>query len=195
MHLHFVSRKNAKEHGLVKYYTGQCCKYGHMCERFTYSSTCCECHREISIKHFNKSKQYYIKQSAKWKKDNPEKVKEMEKRTYYKNIGRYKQWYQDNKEKVAIRQKQYRKDNKGMINSWTRRRQADLLKRTPKWINQDLVVEIYQIAHDLTILTGIQFHVDHIIPLRGKKVSGLHVHYNLQILPFYENLSKGNQHV
>lgn len=47
----------------------------------------------------------------------------------------------------------------------------------------------------MSILMGEPWHVDHVIPLRGKKVSGLHVHTNLQLLPGVENVRKNNRFI
>lgn len=65
----------------------------------------------------------------------------------------------------------------------------------PKWLNNNDVAcikAIYTKAKEYTELTGIKFHVDHIIPLRGKNVSGLHIPGNLRITTQTINQSKGN---
>lgn len=66
-------------------------------------------------------------------------------------------------------------------------RRADKLKRTPKWANINKIKDFY-----LNCPKG--YHVDHIIPLKGKNISGLHIETNLQYLPAEENLKKGNRY-
>lgn len=70
-----------------------------------------------------------------------------------------------------------------------------LEQATPKWLTKahwEEMEAIYAQARELSVLTGIQMHVDHIIPIRGEKVRGLHVPWNLQVLPASENISKSN---
>lgn len=64
----------------------------------------------------------------------------------------------------------------------------------PAWANENRIKEIYESAARLEELTGQKYHVDHIVPLKGKTVSGLHNEFNLQIIPWRNNLSKGNRH-
>jgi 5-methylcytosine-specific restriction endonuclease McrA len=71
-------------------------------------------------------------------------------------------------------------------------RHAAKLRRTPPWADRDAIARIYDEARCLTEATGIDHHVDHAIPLRGRLVSGLHVHTNLQILTGVENSRKCN---
>ena len=86
--------------------------------------------------------------------------------------------------------------NKSAYNVRQAKRRATKIQRTPKWIKDVFVDEIkiiYKRAQTIKAFTGEVWHVDHIIPLQGKLVSGLHVPWNLQLLPAEENLSKGNR--
>lgn len=70
--------------------------------------------------------------------------------------------------------------------------QRAMAKRTPAWADRQAIHAIYRQAQALTRCTGIQHQVDHVIPLRGRNVSGLHVASNLQILTKQENGKKRN---
>ena len=77
------------------------------------------------------------------------------------------------------------------------KRRSDILMRTPKWLTKDefwLIQQAYNLAQLRTKMTGVAWQVDHVIPLRGKRVSGLHVPTNLQVIPEIVNLKKGNRY-
>ncbi|MES2634084.1 MAG: HNH endonuclease signature motif containing protein [Pseudomonadota bacterium] len=74
------------------------------------------------------------------------------------------------------------------------KRRSKKLQRTPPWSDLDAMRAIYAEARRLSKATGTAHHVDHIIPLQGKTVSGLHVHTNLQILTGSENSKKRNRY-
>ena len=78
------------------------------------------------------------------------------------------------------------------------KRRAIKLKRTPSWLTEDdlwMMQEAYSLAKEREQYTGIKWHVDHVIPLQGKLVSGLHVPNNLQVITAYDNLSKSNKYI
>ena len=80
------------------------------------------------------------------------------------------------------------------VNANVTRREAAKLKATPTWVNKGIIDAMYTMAVAMTKLTGIKYHVDHIVPLRSKLVSGLHVERNLQIIPAAQNCRKSNRY-
>lgn len=65
--------------------------------------------------------------------------------------------------------------------------------RTPTWANNDSIESFYRLARWLTAVTNIPHQVDHIIPVLGKRVCGLHVEGNLRVITAAENLAKSNR--
>jgi hypothetical protein len=107
-----------------------------------------------------------------------------------------KAYYLENKTKITEDIKRYRKKFPEKINARSALQRSNKAQRTPKWLNKKHYKEIndfYDLAKDLEWLSEEKLHVDHIVPLRGKDVCGLHVPWNLQILPEVQNISKGNR--
>jgi hypothetical protein len=91
---------------------------------------------------------------------------------------------------------EYAKTNRIKLTAKTRAYQTAKLHRTPAWLTEDdfwLMEQAYELANVRTKMFGFPWHVDHVIPLQGKLVSGLHSPYNLQVIPAKENLSKNNK--
>ena len=73
---------------------------------------------------------------------------------------------------------------------WSTEKQRRLKHATPSWGNPSKILSIYEEASKLTANTGIPHEVDHIVPIKGKNVCGLHNEFNLQVLTRTENRSK-----
>ena len=129
---------------------------------------------------------------------------------YQENKEARKVYIESNRERVAFLKKRWAVDNRDKCNlsahRWASRNldrgcakaaryRASKINRTPSWSETKAIEELYTKARDLRESTGHEYHVDHIIPLNGERVSGLHVLANLQVLRAEENLSKSNTFV
>lgn len=83
--------------------------------------------------------------------------------------------------------------NRDMYAAKVGKRRAARVNATPAWADLKAIREFYRRAKEMTEATGIRHVVDHVIPLQGKTVCGLHVHTNLQVIPEKENLTKFNR--
>jgi hypothetical protein len=100
-------------------------------------------------------------------------------------------------EKSRARNRKYCKNNRSKRNANWYKYFANKLQRTPKWLTKehfDQIEEFYIISKMFQLYTGQKYHVDHIVPLRGENVSGLHVPWNLTVLPESENCRKFNKY-
>jgi hypothetical protein len=114
-----------------------------------------------------------------------------------KNKNRYdeicRDWYRDNREYHNSLTRKYYRENKGIFRARDAKRRASLLQATPSWADLEQIKRIYTLCSKVSEKTGVTHHVDHIIPLKGKNVCGLHVETNLCILPARMNLEKSNK--
>lgn len=196
-----MTRAEALAAKLSVYFTGVPCKQGHLANRYVRNWTCVTCHAERCTKFL-----------PKWRAENPEKSKQYSEKyseshalstKLWRDANKDKcyeagrQWRQKHPEKCNILSSEWRSRNRDIMNSLKAKRRADLLDRFPKWLSIDekwMIGQAYALAKLRTEVTGFDWHVDHVIPLRGQLVSGLHTPYNLQVIPATTNLQKGNRY-
>jgi hypothetical protein len=128
---------------------------------------------------------------------NKTREKEVERRESGRYNDYYVNWRKSNKEKIRDFNKNYRLLNSDKRNSLESKRRAAKLNATPSWLTEQHLVQIeaiYSHARDCRLVTGEPYHVDHIVPLQGRNVCGLHVPWNLQVLPADVNVRKNNRY-
>jgi hypothetical protein len=140
------------------------------------------------LKHewYLKNKELTKERARQWALNNPEKTAKLKAK-----------WREENRDQHNATNKRHKANNSGKYAHYEGKRRSAKLQRTPKWLTNEelaLIQGLYLQANELTKSTGINHHVDHIIPLQGELVSGLHVYENLRVIPAVENLKKSNKH-
>lgn len=129
---------------------------------------CKECHKVHARKQYLSNKERHRALQRAWRADNPD---------YDKDGGR---------RRAAKR----RAEHADKVNANTAARKSYVKQATPPWANPFFIAQAYHIAKVREGMLGGKWHVDHVIPLRGKTVCGLHVENNLQVIPASINLKK-----
>lgn len=162
--------------------------------------------KEYLAEYYRKNRELIKARSAAYRAANKEKAKAAVDRCFAdpEKAAKYKEkraeWYKNYAPVARERAKQWAKNNPdrareaGNFRSMTYKTAKH--SRKPKWLTKNdlwMIKEAYLLAALRTKVTGISWHVDHIIPLRGKTVSGLHVPTNLQVITATENHQKLNR--
>jgi 5-methylcytosine-specific restriction endonuclease McrA len=184
------TRSEAKTQGAKFYFTGEPCKHGHIAPRKT-KGACVEC-LKVEWAQGNIARANYFT--------------EYNKSTAGKEAKR--EYYERNKEVVIARaqtrtvesknayKKKHKLGNPDYYKALVNARRRRFRDATPPWLSAEQKLEIrfhYRLAIALSRSTKIPHAVDHIIPLQGDDVCGLHVPWNMEVITQEENLKKSNK--
>jgi hypothetical protein len=185
---HPKTRKEAQATGAKFYFTGEPCVRGHSALRKT-KGACLECVKE----------DWALDNERRKGKPKTEAAKAAAKRYYEKHrqavIARAAARPVEEKRRL---QAEYKDRNVDVVRADTSVRKRRHREATPKWLTPAerlQMRDLYVQARKLTELTRERYVVDHIVPLRGEAVCGLHVPWNLRVITQDENLKKSNKHV
>lgn len=161
---------------------------------------CRQCKKIDSDSWYKNNKKRKAESVIKWRADKKDHLSKMNAASYRRNLienrAKRQKYHDEHKQEEKVWRQQYLKENPHLARYWVNKRRTAKMQRIPKWlIKQDWekIEEYYEYATLLTAVTGIPHEVDHIIPLQGKNISGLHCPENLQILTRSQNRSKGHR--
>jgi 5-methylcytosine-specific restriction endonuclease McrA len=184
------TRAEAKASGATHYFTGEPCKHGHIAPRKT-KGACVECLKVEWLQGAETRAEYFQKYNR------SEAGVEAKQAYYLRNreavIARAQARPLEEK---RVYQKVWKEANQVWVRADTKARRRKHRNATPPWLTRKQKAEIrqlYQIAITMTKTTGERYVVDHIVPLRGESVCGLHVPWNLRVITQEENLAKSNK--
>jgi hypothetical protein len=159
--------------------------------------TCLDCQVETNLRGRAADPKRFIAYSretgAKWRRRHPSAARER----YYNNreysLAKSAEWSRKNPEKARANKAAWKARNPEADHEYRTRRYRATKQASPPWLTEEHRAQMAAIYTEAKTRPGGPWHVDHIVPLLGKNVSGLHVPWNLQILPAAENCRKGNR--
>ena len=219
--LHLIDRETAKRFGLKRFFTGRPCKRGGVAERLTGSANCrcAECtitHRSANKAYRNGPNREKLLQSK--RDDYAMRAEELARRQRerrnsdidayraaslqyrLKNKEKVNKWHREswvrNRESKLEKRKLYYAERKMDFMAKNAQRRALQIQRMPQWfgeLDEFVIAECLHLCRLRRQCTGMAWHTDHMIPLNGRRASGLHCSGNLQVIPSVMNLSKKNR--
>ena len=201
-----LNRQEAKQLGMTRCHGSACAKHPELEGFRLVSGACVQCAREHVQKgrkaNPERTKEHQQKNNAKAKLNPVQVEKKRIRDAAYRKANKEKiraiqaAWNARHPEKIAVHKQTAKGKYKVQKNVDTAMRRASMKQRTPSWLTEDdywMIEQAYELAQVRAKMFGFEWHVDHIIPLQGKTVSGLHVPWNLQVIPGVLNIRKGNR--
>lgn len=186
--------------------------------KFGLKSECKQCSSVRFRKFYENNKDDLILKTRNFRKSNPNYSKEYQRNYYIKNREKViaktlkylkslskltkslknKKYYCKHKTKILRSNREWRNKNLAKVNLYSSIRRTRKQLATPKWLTEKDFRDIYSyyfLASELNKVAPDKFCVDHIVPICGENVCGLHVPWNLQLLTISENCSKSNKFI
>lgn len=197
-----MKKREAKALSLKFYNTGKPCKHGHLSDRYTSTAVCVECVKIAGVDKYKNNRDSQLASWRKWLENNRAlhgtRVRRWQDANKDKFRADAKAWAAANPEKIKAKALRHIKKYPEAYTARAVASVAKRAKRVPQWLTPDdrwVMKEAYDLAKLRTRMFGFIWEVDHIIPLRGKTVSGLHVPTNLQVIPKIDNRNKRNHYL
>jgi 5-methylcytosine-specific restriction endonuclease McrA len=184
------TRAEAQRTGSTHYFTGEPCKHGHIAPRKT-KGVCVEC-MKLEWQRGNETRADYFREY------NQSEAGQKAKRGYYernKDAVKARAQARPTEEKHHHRKK-HKSANPDLYRELVNARRRRFRQATPKWLTAEDKLQIrmkYRLAIELSRRMGVLHVVDHVVPLQGEEVCGLHVPWNMEVITQDENLKKSNK--
>lgn len=160
--------------------------------------TCIDCIKARAKEQYLNKKEECLAYAKQWAIDNPERSREIKKGWRDRNNQTVKDYAKYRREvfpeAIAKAQAKYKAENAEVYTAASAKRRAAVLKALPAWADLEVIDLFYEFAKLLSEATSEVYEVDHVIPLQGEFVSGLHVENNLRVIPRHDNREKSNKH-